>query len=143
MKRLTKRGNVGNKCNYSHISHDCQIDEGIEIQKEVIEELARYKELEEKGLLLSLPCELSTHVYVIPTPENGLKKVTEMILLGYSISKPCNVANLFSTNRADKSIPKMYQPSIEDFGKTWFSTYPEEIDNEGGSSNLLKSAITI
>lgn len=66
------------------------------------------------------PCELNDIVYVIPTVENGLKCVVEMDCLGFSVSAVGILADLFSRNRADKTIPKMYQPSIEQFGKTIF-----------------------
>lgn len=84
--------------------------------------LGKYEDLEENGLLLCLPCKTNTTVFVIPTKENSLNSIVEMICLGYSIGNPSNNANLFSKNRFDKNVPKMYQPSIEDFGKTWFLT---------------------
>ena len=93
--------------------------------RRIIERLAEYEDLDEQGLLLRLPCKAGASVYVIPTYENGFNRIVEMSLLGYSISEPCNVMNLFSKNRFDKSIPKMYQPSINDFGKTVFLTQAE------------------
>lgn len=92
---------------------------------ECIDKLGKYEDLEEQGLFLKLPCKIGTTVFVIPTIENSFKGIAEMICLGYSIGEPSNNANLFSTNRSNKDVPKMYQPSIEDFGKTWFVTKEE------------------
>ena len=92
---------------------------------EWLEELKSYRDAEEQGLLLRLPCEYKTKVYVVPTNENGLKDIAEMLCLGYSIGEPQNNMNLFSTNRFNKDVPKMYQPSIDEFGKTVFLTKEE------------------
>lgn len=92
---------------------------------EYLNELKAYKSALEQGLLLRLPCGHNETVYVIPTKENGLKKIAEMVCLGYSIGQPTNTANLFSKNRFNKDVPKMYQPNIDDFGKTWFLTEEE------------------
>ena len=93
--------------------------------REMVEKLAEYEDAEEQGLLLRLPCEYKTKVYVVPTNENGLKDIAEMLCLGYSIGEPQNNMNLFSTNRFNKDVPKMYQPSIDEFGKTVFLTKEE------------------
>lgn len=71
MERLTKIGHKGyamlkgSVCNYSHVSFDCQVDEGIELLKYALEKLAEYEDLEEKGLLLRLPCKIGTSVYMV------------------------------------------------------------------------------
>ena len=97
-----------------------RIDGKIVGTQTCLNKLAEYENAEEKGLLLKLPCVYKATVYVIPTEENGFKEIAEMECLGYSIGQPSNNANLFSKNRFDKNVPKMYQPSIDDFGKTWF-----------------------
>lgn len=75
--------------------------------------------MEEQGKLLKLPCADGEIVYVIPTKENSLLKITKMKCLGFSIEKPTNTANLFPINRHDAAV-KMYQPDLANFGKTVF-----------------------
>ena len=71
MERLTKIGHKGyamlkgSGCNYSHVSFDCQVDEGMELLKYALEKLAEYEDLEEQGLLLKLPCKVGSTVYHI------------------------------------------------------------------------------
>lgn len=75
MERLTKIGHKGyamlkgSGCNYSHVSFDCQVDEGRELLKYALEKLAEYEDLEEQGLLLLLPCKVGSTVYAICTCE--------------------------------------------------------------------------
>ena len=75
MERLTKIGHKGyamlkgSGCNYSHVSFDCQVDEGMELLKYALEKLAEYEDLEEQGLLLRLPCKVGSTVYAICTCE--------------------------------------------------------------------------
>lgn len=91
---------------------------------EPIEKLACYEDLEEQGLLLKLPCAVGDTVYVIPTEKNSFLKITKMKCLGFSIGEPNDVANLFPINRYDTAV-KMYQPGLEEFGKTVFLTREE------------------
>lgn len=71
MKRLTRRNNrnypllKGNGSSYGSCSYDCQTEEGVNLLSDALEKLAKYEDLEEKGLLLKLPCNLNTPVYVI------------------------------------------------------------------------------
>lgn len=91
---------------------------------EPIERLAEYEELEELGRLLKLPCAYGERVYVIPTKENALLKTTEMKCLGFRIGEPNDVATLVPINRRDTAV-KMYQPGLDEFGKTVFLTKEE------------------
>lgn len=76
MERLTKIGHKGyamlkgSGCNYSHVSFDCQVDEGMELLKYALEKLAEYEDLEEQGLLLRLPCNVGDTVYVLAECKN-------------------------------------------------------------------------
>lgn len=88
-------------------------------------ELEEYRDLEEQGLLLKLPCEFGTDVFLIPTKENGLNQIACMKFLGIQWDTLGAVMNLFSNNRFDKKVPKMYQPSISAIGKTVFLTEQE------------------
>lgn len=73
-----------------------------------------------KGVILP-PCKLHDKVFVIPTKENGLDVITEMKVLGFSISDPENVANCFRIRRTSA----LFQPSFDQFGKTVFLTREE------------------
>lgn len=88
-------------------------------------ELEEYRDLEEQGLLLKLPCVFGTDVFVIPTKENNFNQIACMKFLGIQWDTLGAVMNLFSNNRFDKNVPKMYQPSISNFGKTVFLTEQE------------------
>lgn len=82
----------------------------------------------EEFINIVIPVKYGTTVYVIPTIENGLKDIVEMVCLGYSLSEPVDVANLFSKNRFNKDCPKMYQPSIDDYGKIWFKSKSKAVE---------------
>jgi hypothetical protein len=68
-----------------------------------------------------LPCPIDTHIYVVPTQENGLTEITEMVVRGFAIGRPRNVANCFRT----RGTSALFQPSFEQFGKTVFLTREE------------------
>ena len=68
-----------------------------------------------------LPCKVNAHIFVIPTKENRLEKITEMKVKGFAIGKPCNVANCFRV----RGTSALFQPSFEEFGKTVFLTCEE------------------
>lgn len=69
MDRLTKRGHkklallIGTSCSYGHMSYDCQLKEGNELLKSVLDKLAMYEDLEEQGRLLKLPCKIGDTVW--------------------------------------------------------------------------------
>ena len=71
------------------------------------------------------PCKLNTHIFVIPTKENGLTEITEMVVRGFMIGEPCNVANCFRV----RGTSALFQPSFEQFGKTVFFT-KEEVEQK-------------
>lgn len=76
----------------------------------------------EQGHVVELPCKIKEPVFVIPTKENGLKQITSMHCLGYTIGVAGNTAALYKRSR-DKSVPRMYQPSVGSFGSVWFLSY--------------------
>jgi hypothetical protein len=79
-----------------------------------------------------LPCPIDTHIYVVPTQENGLTEITEMVVRGFAIGRPRNVANCFRT----RGTSALFQPSFEQFGKTVFLTREEaEKALKGGADN--------
>lgn len=67
------------------------------------------------------PCEVGEHIYVIPSKENALKEITEMVARGFAIGEPFNVANCFRV----RGTSALFQPSFEQFGKTVFLTKEE------------------
>lgn len=66
-----------------------------------------------------LPCKFQQKVYVLPTIENNLSKMTEMKCIGFSLSCDSYVVDLIT----DKN--KLYQPCFGRFGKTVFLTKEE------------------
>lgn len=79
-------------------------------------------ELLESGVIVP-PCRLNTRVFVIPTIENSLKEITEMVVLGFSTGEPCNVANCFRV----RGTSAMFNPSFEQFGESVFLTKEEAL----------------
>lgn len=70
MDRLTRRLNnnkivaiKGDSCNYSANSFDCQLSEGRKRLRTALEKLADYEDLEEKRLLVRLPCKVGDMVW--------------------------------------------------------------------------------
>ena len=70
MERLTKRDEQGfvhypycfEKCNGDAIGIKCQT---CDFEEKICNKLAEYKDLEEQGLLLKLPCKVGTQVFII------------------------------------------------------------------------------
>lgn len=67
-------------------------------------------------------------MYVLPTKENGLSKITKMKCLGFSIGNPTNTANLYPIDKMDCAV-RMYQPDMNNFGKFVFLS-SEEAEEE-------------
>jgi hypothetical protein len=99
MERLTRRNSKnypllkGNRSSYGSCSYDCQTEEGITLLNNALEKLAAYEDLEEKGLLLKLPCNLNTPVYVI-------EKV-DLSIGDYTHIDYCIVLEKFNANMID------------------------------------------
>lgn len=74
-----------------------------------------------ENTIIAPPCKLHTHIWVIPTEENSLEEITEMVVRGFSIGEPCNVANCFRI----RGTSALYQPSFDMFGKTVFLSEAE------------------
>lgn len=104
----------------------CSVNDDVEREaKDTIKRALELLIAQEQGFVVELPCKIKDTVFVIPTKENGLKEITEMQCLGYAIAASGNVINLFSKNRSNKNVPKMYQPSLNSFGAVWFLTYED------------------
>ena len=88
-ERLTKREKNGQAyfpmcftppCN----GEGCK-DENCIFISDVCEQLAKYEELEEQGLLLRLPCKVGDTVYIIIAKSISKQRVKEIIIDGYGI----------------------------------------------------------
>nr|DAH31940.1 MAG TPA: hypothetical protein [Caudoviricetes sp.] len=60
-------------------------DENCIFISDVCEQLAKYEELEEQGLLLRLPCKVGDTVYIIIAKSISKQRVKEIIIDGYGI----------------------------------------------------------
>ena len=80
--------------------------------RKIIERLAEYEDLEEKGLLLRLPVPIGTTVYEFEPLNRGVKECTERTVIKYIIYD-----DSIWFNFADG-----YMKDIKDFGKTVFLT---------------------
>lgn len=146
MERLTKRNQYDTAYYYPYcieasgcdgIGSSGKCDE-CDFDFRICSKLGEYEDLEEQGKLIKLPCAVGDTLYVIPTRENGLSKITKMKCLGFYIGEPNNVANLFPIDRNEASV-KMYQPDFAEFEKTVFLTMEEaeaalaEMDKKEGT----------
>lgn len=79
-------------CPYHQNTYGCCFEDGelywLKDVAELLEELKSYKDLEEQGLLVRLPCKVGDDVYIIPSPPiYGLNIFTDAkMLIGYIIS---------------------------------------------------------
>lgn len=125
MERLTKRTNnnklvilKGSSCSYSAHSFDCQVDEGREKLKVVLDKLADYEDLEEQGLLVRLPCKPGDTMFdIVGKPpkiiehqassfyidENGI----HLRILGGALEKKQGAKVYFSREEAEKKLEEM------------------------------------
>ena len=94
---------------------------------EWLEELKQYKELEEQGLLLRLPCKVGDYIYVIPSQVNYNLNV----LNGYSelnkvYKQPVHSIKLFNNKSYVLTTCDGLQSVVSNFYKeTWFLTEEE------------------
>ena len=97
------------------------------IEEQKAETLADY--LLKNGVIVS-PCRLNAHIFVVPTVENSLNEITEMVVLGFSIGKPCNTANC----RVSGTSVSFF-PAFEQFGESVFLTKEEALKALKGVPN--------
>lgn len=76
-----------------------------------IEELKRYKQLEENGLLLRLPCKVGDTVYISPFAEALRYRVASIVIEGNGI---------FAIARNSKLVISSYRFPLDEIGKTVF-----------------------
>ena len=73
----------------------------------------------DKSEYIILPCKINSHIFVIPTEENGLEKITRMRAVGFETTETHSVVNCYKS----KEVSKQYNIPFSDFGKTAFLTY--------------------
>ncbi len=129
MERLTQKDEQGNKLVLKN-SVECFGDElrhwsisksttGTQtIRGYAIDKFAEYEDLEERGLLLKLPCKVGDTVYRIWTV-GGKRKIAKFIVEGFKLIDGKWTALVAGGNRAIR------QWNICDFGKTVFLTKDE------------------
>ena len=73
----------------------------------------------DKSEYIILPCKINSHIFVIPTEENGLGKITRMRAVGFETTETHSVVNCYKS----KEVSQQYNIAFSDFGKTAFLTY--------------------
>ena len=117
MERLTLDGAIKKYRKLSNSDNTCYPEEAQQFT-EWLEELKQYKEAEEQGLLLKLPCSENTTVYVI---ENNTDACSECnyFVVGYCCEDYCNKPNsdvvngVYPQNSDEPVCEKQYLEVIE------------------------------
>lgn len=107
-ERLTKRDKDGNAVAFNYIKTAGEF-------KEVVDRLAEYEDLEEQGLIVSLPCKVGDNVYI---PYPSFNEIEEWQVVSFYIYE--NIV-LRLRNFKNEHIAL----DIKDLGKEWFFTYVE------------------
>lgn len=74
----------------------------------------------DKANFIRPPCKINSHIFVIPTQENGLEKITKMKAVGFETTETYSVVNCY---KSGKEASRQYNIPFSDFGKTTFLTY--------------------
>lgn len=74
----------------------------------------------DKSKYIELPCKVGDTVYVLPTATNSLKEITPYKVIDFILAK-WNIVSIVSADKKNK----LYQPHLDDFGKTVFLTLEE------------------
>lgn len=98
---------------------------------EWLEELKSYKDLEEQGLLVRLPCKVGDDVYIIPSPSvyglnivNGYEKLNK-IYHQHIGSITFFDSHWYATSREEYGIYNEKVLNDIAYGITWFTDYEE------------------
>lgn len=81
------------------------------------------KDFKDKSRFIELPCKFNDAFYIIPTANNGFEEITRVECLGFQISKPEPVADLFRKESGKSN--RLYQAGFDMFGKDIFLTREE------------------
>ena len=136
MERLTKISEIGNAYYPKCFEEPCCgmgecLDDRCSLMLDACKKLAEYEQLEEQGLLVSLPVKIGDDIYKIPSKANYDLNV----LNGYKLNNRVyhqKVYNIvFSQSgwfvQCDKD--SIYTPNVicvdVEYGKTWFLTREE------------------
>lgn len=96
---------------YSKNSKNCPVK--VEIKSDTC---ANFRD---KSMCIVPPCKINSHIFVIPTEENGLEKITKMRVVGFKTTETYSVVNCYKS----KELSQQYNVPFFDFGKTAFLTY--------------------
>jgi hypothetical protein len=118
-------------CPYHQNTYGCCFEDGelywLKDVAELLEELKSYKEAEEQGLLMRLPCKVGDIVWELCLCDDGNYKIFPMIVKTISeygtlrqVKKDITIWNIY----AESDYTYMYK-SFADFGKSVFSTKEE------------------
>jgi hypothetical protein len=118
-------------CPYYQDTYGCCFEDGesywLKDVAELLEELKSYKEAEEQGLLVRLPCKVGDMVWELCLCDDGDYKIFPMIVKTISeygalrqAKKDITIWNIY----AESDYTYMYK-SFADFGRTVFSTKEE------------------
>lgn len=98
---------------------------------ELLEELKSYKEAEEQGLLVRLPCKVGDDVYIIPSPTvyrlniiNGYEKLNK-ICHQHVGTIVITAGHWYATSREEYGVYNEKVLNDIAFGTTWFLTREE------------------
>ena len=102
-------------CPYYQREYSCCFDDGesfwLEDVAKLLEELKSYKDLEEQGLLVRVPCKVGDPVFFIVGKDISKQGIRKIEISGNGI--------IFKTNRQKRIF------SVSEFGKTVFLTREE------------------
>lgn len=122
-------------CPYHQNTYGCCFEEGelywLKDVAELLEELKSYKDLEEQGLLVRLPCKVGDDVYIIPSPTvyrlniiNGYEKLNK-ICHQHVGTIVITAGHWYATSREEYGIYSEKVLNDIAFGTTWFLTREE------------------
>ncbi len=86
-------------------------------------DILQCEQFADKSKSIELPCKLNDLFYIIPTDDNGFEDITRVECLGFQISKPEPVVDLFRKENGKSS--RLYQAGFDMFGESIFRTREE------------------
>lgn len=122
-------------CPYYQDTYECCFENGglywLKDVAELLEELKSYKDLEEQGLLVRLPCKVGDDVYIIPSPTvyrlniiNGYEKLNK-ICHQHVGTIVITAGHWYATSREEYGVYNEKVLNDIAFGTTWFLTREE------------------
>ena len=129
--KYTKLSPMNEELNKQHEADYIKDAEEHEQLAEWLEELKSYKDLEEQGLLMRLPCKVGDDVYIIPSLSvyrlniiNGYEKLNK-IYHQHVGTIVITAGHWYATSREDYGVYNENVLNDIAFGTTWFLTREE------------------